>query len=66
MLALQLPTDGHGKRTLGILAAADLDELLDIGDFGRHFGGCGGSRSVIWSFVSVRERQNVVEVEIRL
>lgn len=25
------------RRTLGILAAADLDELLDVGDFGRHF-----------------------------
>jgi hypothetical protein len=30
-------------RTLGILAAADLDELLDVGDFGRHFGGVGWS-----------------------
>jgi hypothetical protein len=31
----------HGEivtRTLGILAPADLDELLDIGDFGRHLG----------------------------
>lgn len=27
------------EHTPGILAAADLDELLDIGDFGRHFGG---------------------------
>jgi hypothetical protein len=26
-------------RTLGVLAAADLDELLDVGNFGRHFGG---------------------------
>jgi hypothetical protein len=26
------------KRTAGILAPADLDELLDIGDFGRHLG----------------------------
>lgn len=31
------------KRTLGVLAAADLDELLDIGNFGRHFGGGGWS-----------------------
>lgn len=29
------------KRTGGILAAADLNELLDIGDFGRHDDGCG-------------------------
>ena len=29
----------HNRRTLGILAAADLDELLDVGDFGRHVGG---------------------------
>lgn len=28
-----------GKRTLSILAPADLDELLDIGDFGRHLDG---------------------------
>jgi hypothetical protein len=27
-----------GKRTGGILAAADLDELLDIGNFARHGG----------------------------
>lgn len=27
------------KRTRGVLAAADLNELLDIGDFGRHNGG---------------------------
>jgi hypothetical protein len=27
-----------GKRTGGILAAADLDELLDIGNFARHVG----------------------------
>lgn len=27
------------ERTHGILATADLDELLDICDFGRHFGG---------------------------
>lgn len=30
------PTDSGGERTLSILAPADLDELLDIGDFGRH------------------------------
>lgn len=47
--AQQLRPDGDGRRTLGILAAADLDELLDVGDFGRHFGGCCGSRSVNWS-----------------
>lgn len=29
------------KRTGGILPAADLNELLDIGDFGRHNDGCG-------------------------
>lgn len=27
-----------GKRTGGILAAADLNELLNIGDFARHGG----------------------------
>ena len=27
---------GSGRRTLGILAPADLDELLDVGNFGRH------------------------------
>lgn len=27
------------KLTLGILPPADLDEVLDIGDFGRHLGG---------------------------
>jgi hypothetical protein len=26
-----------------IRPAADLDELLDIGDFTRHFGGCSGN-----------------------
>lgn len=34
-----------GERTLGILAPADLDELLDIGDFGRH------GEGVVWSTV---------------
>lgn len=29
----------QGKRTGSVLAAADLDELLDIGDLGRHVGG---------------------------
>lgn len=35
------PSDScKGKgHTLGILAPADLDELLDIGDFGRHLDG---------------------------
>jgi hypothetical protein len=28
------------RRTLSILAPADLDELLDIADFGRHLGCC--------------------------
>jgi hypothetical protein len=32
------PTGKIVKRTAGILAPADLDELLDIGDFGRHLG----------------------------
>lgn len=32
-------------RTGSVLAAADLDELLDVGDFGRHDG-----RLVDWSF----------------
>jgi hypothetical protein len=27
------------QRTPGILAPADLDELLDVGNFGRHFDG---------------------------
>jgi len=27
---------GSGQRTRSVLAAADLDELLDIGDFARH------------------------------
>jgi hypothetical protein len=31
--------EGFRERTLGILAPADLDELLDIADFGRHFDG---------------------------
>jgi len=40
------PRSGHEngitKRTLGILAPADLNELLDIGNLGRHGGGlCG-------------------------
>jgi hypothetical protein len=33
------PAGNAGPRTLGILAPADLDELLDVGDFGRHFDG---------------------------
>jgi hypothetical protein len=28
-----------GRRTLGILAPADLDELLNVGNFGRHLDG---------------------------
>ena len=28
-----------GRRTLGVLAPADLDELLDVGNFGRHLEG---------------------------
>jgi len=39
------------RRTLGVLAAADLDELLDVGDFGRHFGG-GGCRVVKVRWIS--------------
>lgn len=27
------------KRTGSVLAAADLNEVLDVGDFARHFGG---------------------------
>ena len=27
------------ERTGGVLAPADFDELLDVGDFGRHGGG---------------------------
>jgi hypothetical protein len=31
------PLNGNGRsRTRGVLAAADLNELLDIGDFARH------------------------------
>ena len=30
------------KRTGSVLAAADLDELLDVGDLGRHVGGFDG------------------------
>ena len=30
------PPSENGRRTLGILAPADLDELLDVGNFGRH------------------------------
>lgn len=33
------PAGNARRRTLGILAPADLDELLDVGDFGRHFDG---------------------------
>jgi len=29
----------RGLRTGSVLAAADLDELLDVGDLGRHVGG---------------------------
>lgn len=29
---------GRTERTLGVLSPADLDELLDVGDFGRHGG----------------------------
>lgn len=36
---LRCAAQSFGKRTLGVLAAADLDELLDVGNFGRHFGG---------------------------
>ena len=31
------------RRTLGILAPADLDELLDVGNFGRHLDG------IVWT-----------------
>jgi hypothetical protein len=37
-LLLQFPSTRICRRTLSILAPADLDELLDIGDFGRHRG----------------------------
>ena len=36
LLRPQLSPGGSGRRTLGILAPADLDELLDVGNFGRH------------------------------
>ena len=28
------------RRTLCVLSPRDLEELLDVGDLGRHFGGC--------------------------
>jgi hypothetical protein len=31
--------DDFQKLTFGILAPRDLEELLDVGGFGRHFGG---------------------------
>ncbi len=36
LLRQQPPSSESGRRTLGILAPADLDELLDVGNFGRH------------------------------
>jgi hypothetical protein len=33
-----------GGRTGSIFPSADLDELLDVGDFGRHGGRSGGGR----------------------
>lgn len=42
-IALRCAGASGATRTLGVLAAADLDELLDIGNFGRHFGGGGWS-----------------------
>jgi hypothetical protein len=36
LLRPQPPSSESGRRTLGILAPADLDELLDVGNFGRH------------------------------
>jgi hypothetical protein len=56
---------GSAARTLGILAPADLDELLDVADFGRHFGG-------MWVVDGFRENWSpivyaaTVVVEIRL
>ena len=44
----------RGKRTGSVLAAADLDELLDIGDLGRHVGG------VVRRVVCVTGRRDVV------
>jgi hypothetical protein len=37
-----LKKTGCRKRTGSILAPANLDELLDVADFGRHFGGIWG------------------------
>jgi hypothetical protein len=41
-MILPVPVRGLklAQRTGGVLAAADLNELLDIGDFGRHDDGC--------------------------
>ena len=35
-IALRCAGASGATRTLGVLAAADLDELLDVGNFGRH------------------------------
>jgi hypothetical protein len=39
LLQPRSPICRSGRRTLSILAPADLDELLDVGNFGRHLGG---------------------------
>lgn len=54
---------GHelAKHTTGVLAAADLNELLDIGDFGRHDDGCGVFESKVQkeSSLSTLSKMNV-------
>ena len=60
----------QGRRTLSILAPADLDELFDIGNFGRHLDGY-VSRRVGWDYSRVvkfvgflRETPGLVEFSL--
>lgn len=39
--------EGAGGLTRGILPPADLDELLDVGDFARHDGRAVGERLIL-------------------
>ena len=53
-LAADLELDGRGllaaldASRAGVLAAADLDEVLDVGDFSWHFGGSRARLVVAW------------------
>lgn len=54
------PETKPGGRTRGILPAADLDELLDVGDFARHYGGSGRGWREAGSRREVLERDAAV------